>query len=158
MAARTLQSEDLVDLEDAVVVIRDQSGKIQLKQSVDLTGAQTSAGLIAGSFLGGLIGMLFLNPTAGFLLGGVFGASGGALSGSLADYGIDDGFIESLAETIPNNSSALFVLARKARQDKVLAALLRRGEGLKTTLSPDQEKKLRETLEGSAKPAGTAAT
>ena len=36
---RTLQSADLVDLEDAVVVIRDQSGKIQLKQSVDLAGA-----------------------------------------------------------------------------------------------------------------------
>ena len=67
---RTLQSADLVDLEDAVVVIRDQSGKIQLKQSVDLAGAQASAGLIAGTFLGGLIGMLFLNPTAGFLLGG----------------------------------------------------------------------------------------
>jgi uncharacterized membrane protein len=156
---RTLQSEDLVDLEDAVVVIRDQSGKIQLKQSVDLAGAQASAGLIAGTFLGGLIGMLFLNPTAGFLLGGMFGASAGALSGSLADYGIDDDFIESLAETIPNNSSALFVLARKARQDKVLAALSDvGGKILKTSLSPDQEKRLREALEGSAKPAGTTAT
>ena len=53
---RTLQSADLVDLEDAVVVIRDRSGKIQLKQSVDLAGAQASAGLIAGTFLGGLVG------------------------------------------------------------------------------------------------------
>ena len=155
---RTLQSEDLVDLEDAVVVIRDQSGKIQLKQSVDLAGAQASAGLIAGTFLGGLIGMLFLNPTAGFLLGGMFGASAGALSGSLADYGIDDDFIKSLAQTIPNNSSALFVLARKARQDKVLAALSDvGGKILKTSLSPDQEKRLREALEGSAKPAATTA-
>ena len=121
---------DLVDLEDAVVVIRDQSGKIQLGHSVDLAGAQASAGLIAGTFLGGLIGMLFLNPTAGFLLGGMFGASAGALSGSLADYGIDDDSLESLAETIPNNSSALFVLARKARQDKVTGcALGRRRQG-----------------------------
>ncbi len=45
---RTLQSGYLVDLEDAVVVIRDQSGKIQLKQSVDLAGAQASAGLLPG--------------------------------------------------------------------------------------------------------------
>ena len=96
--------------------------------------------------------MLFLNPTAGFLLGGMFGASAGALSGSLADYGIDDDFIESLAETIPNNSSALFVLARKARQDKVLAALSDvGGKVLKTSLSPDQEKRLREALEKSRK-------
>ena len=41
---RTLQSEDLVDLEDAVVVIRDQSGKIQLKQSVDLTARKPRPG------------------------------------------------------------------------------------------------------------------
>ena len=156
---RTLQSEDLVDLGDAVVVIRDQSGKIQLKQSVDLAGAQSSAGLVAGTFLGGLIGMLFLNPTAGFLIGGMFGGSAGALSGSLADYGIDDDFIESLAETIPHNSSALFVLARKARLDKVLPALSDvGGKVLKTSLSPDQEKRLREALEGSAKPAGKSAT
>ena len=32
------------------------------------------------------------------------------------------------------------------------------GKVLKTSLSPDQEKRLREALEGSAKPAGTPAT
>ena len=71
---RAMQSQDLVDLEDAVVVIRDQAGRVQLKQSIDLADLQASSGLLAGSFLGGLIGMLFLNPTAGFLLGDMFGA------------------------------------------------------------------------------------
>jgi uncharacterized membrane protein len=151
---RAMQSNDLVDLEDAVVVIRDQAGKVQLKQSIDLTGAQASSGLIAGTFLGGLIGMLFFNPAAGFLLGGMFGAGAGALSGSLADYGIEDDFIKSMAQTIPNNSSALFILARNARLDKILAQLSDvGGKILKTSLSPEQERKLQEALAAASKVA-----
>ena len=41
----------------------------------------------------------------------------------MTDYGIDDDFIRSLGETIPANSSALFILVRKAQPEKVLAEL-----------------------------------
>src|SRR6185503_19269539 len=81
-----LQREYLIDLEDAVVAIRDPEGKLRLKQSVDLVGVGAGAAL---------------------------GAGAGALSGSLADYGIDDDFIRQIAETLQPNTSALFVLVRK---------------------------------------------
>lgn len=145
-----LKKEYLVDLEDAVVVLRDSEGKVQLKQSVNLTAMGTTSGLLSGSLWGGLVGLLFLNPLAGFAIGGAIGAGVGALSGKLADYGIDDDFIKSLSETIPNDSSALFVLVRKAQPEKVMAEFEGlRGRVLKTSLSPEQEERLAAALAGS---------
>ncbi|SET26761.1 Protein of unknown function [Nitrosospira multiformis] len=60
-----------------------------------------------------------MHPIAGFVLGGALGVGAEALSGSLADYGINDDFIKSLGETIPVNSSALFILVRQAQPEKV---------------------------------------
>jgi uncharacterized membrane protein len=146
-----LRKEYLIDLEDAVVVVRDEGGKIHLKQSINLVSVGATSGFLSGSLWGTLVGLLFLNPLAGFVVGGAFGAGAGALSGSLADYGINDGFIKSVAETIPPNSSALFILVRKAQPERVLAELSGlKGKILRTSLSPDQEKKLQEALEGSS--------
>ena len=147
----SLQKEYLVDLEDAVVVVRDASGKVHLKQSVNLTAIGVTSGLLSGGICGGLVGLLFLNPLAGFAIGGAIGAGAGALSGSLSDYGIDDNFIKSLGETIPNNSSALFVLIRKVQPEKVMAELHGlQGRVIKTSLSPEQEEKLRQALSPAA--------
>jgi uncharacterized membrane protein len=146
---RALRSQNLLDLDDAVVVVRDEKGEINLKQSINLTHYDASAGLLSGGLLGAMVGLVFLNPAAGFLIGGMIGAGAGALSGSLSDYGIPDDFIRSLAETIPVNSSALFILARKVQPEKILAELSDvKGKVLRTTLSPDQEKRLREALAG----------
>lgn len=151
-----LKKEYLIDLEDAVVVIRDEAGKVHLKQSINLTTAGATTGFVSGSLWGTLVGLLFLNPFAGFVLGGAIGVGAGALSGSLSDYGINDDFIKSLGETIPVNSSALFILVRKAQPEKVLAELAGvKGKVLRTSLSPDQEKKLQEALSDSTTPAST---
>ena len=151
-----LKREYLIDIEDAVVVVRDEAGKVHLKQSINLVSAGATTGFLSGSMWGTLVGLLFLNPIAGFVLGGAFGVGAGALSGSLSDYGINDDFIKSLSETIPVNSSALFILVRKAQPEKVLAELSGvRGKVLRTSLSPDQEKKLQEALQGSTAPATT---
>lgn len=142
-----LQKEYLIDLADAVVVIRQPDGKINLKQSINLVSAGAASGGISGALWGTLVGMLFLNPLAGFAVGGLAGAGAGALSGSLADYGIDDSFIRSLAEKLKPDSSALFLLVRKAQPEKVLADLSQfKGEIIRTSLSPDQETHLQEAI------------
>jgi uncharacterized membrane protein len=136
---RKLQSEYLIDLEDAVVAVKDATGKVKLHQAVNLT----TAGAVSGGFWGSLIGLIFLNP----LLGLAVGATAGAVSGALTDLGINDDFMKELAATMTNGSSALFVLVRKATPDKVLEEI--KGTGgkiLKTSLSHDDEAKLQAAL------------
>jgi uncharacterized membrane protein len=146
-----LEKEYLVDLEDAVVAIRQPDGKVNLKQSVSMIGVTTASGGLYGAMWGTLVGLLFLNPLAGFAVGGLIGAGTGALSGSLIDYGIDDKFIRSLAETLQPNSSAMFMLVRKVQPEKVLAELSQfRGRVLRSSLSPDQEARLNAALSGTA--------
>ena len=134
-----LESEYLIELADAVVVTKDETGKVDLHQAVNLT----ATGAVAGGFWGSLIGLLFLNP----LLGLAAGAAAGALSGRFSDYGIPDGQMRELAATFTPGTAALFVLVRKFTADKVTADLARYGGTvLRTSLSQDEENKLRESL------------
>jgi len=136
---RKLQKDYLIDLEDAVVAVKNEKGKVKLHQAVNLT----AAGAVGGGFWGSLIGLIFLNP----LLGAAVGAAAGAVSGALTDVGVDDKFMKELAATMTPGTSVLFVLVRKATVDKVLEEM--KGTGgkiLKTSLSHDNEEKLQAAI------------
>ena len=144
---RSLQVEHLIDLEDACVVERDKDGKVHIKQAVNLTALGAARGGSWGALWGTLVGILFLNPLAGMAIGAVAGAGAGALSGSLTDYGINDDFVRKLGETIPVNSSALFVLVKSVTEDKVLTEIEPyKPRVLKTSLSNEDETRLKAAL------------
>jgi uncharacterized membrane protein len=139
-----LQKDYLIDMEDAVVAVKDAKGKVKLHQAVNLT----AAGAVSGGFWGSLIGLIFLNP----LLGLAVGATAGAVSGALTDVGIDDRFMKDLATSMKPGSSVLFVLVRKSTPDKVLDHI--KGTGgkvLKTSLSHEDEAKLQAALSAAKK-------
>lgn len=149
-----LSREYLIDLDDAVVAVRADDGKVRLKQSVNLIGVSAATSGIYGALWGGLIGLLFLSPAAGMLIGGAVGAGGGALAGSLADYGINDDLIKEIAATIQPGSSALFLLVRRAQPEKVLAEFENSGGVvIRSSLSPEQEARLGEALSSAASQA-----
>jgi uncharacterized membrane protein len=136
-----MQKEYLIEMEDVVVVTKDDNDKVKLHQAVNLT----ASGAVGGSFWGMLIGVLFLNPLAGAAVG----AGAGALSGKLADIGINDKFMKDLGETFTTGTSALCVLVRKATPDKVLEGLKGfKGKVIQTSLTKDKEEELRKVLEG----------
>jgi uncharacterized membrane protein len=148
---RSLQKEHLIDLEDACVVERDKDGKVHIKQAVNMTALGAARGGGMGALWGTLVGLLFLNPLAGMVIGAAAGAGTGALSGSLIDYGINDDFVKKLGETIPVDSSALFVLVKSVTEDKVLAEIEQyKPRLLKTSLSNEDEAKLKAALSKAA--------
>jgi uncharacterized membrane protein len=139
LALLKMQRDYLIDLEDAVVVVRDENGKVKLRQLYNLT----VAGMASGGFWGALIGLIFLNPLFGFAIG----AAAGAISGALRDVGIDDNFMKQLGQTLKPGTAALFVLIRRMTPDKVLEEIQKFGGTLiKTNLSNENEAKLREAL------------
>jgi uncharacterized membrane protein len=141
-ALAKMQKQYIIEMEDAVVVTKDEKGKVKLHQAMNLT----VAGAASGGFWGMLLGLIFLNP----LLGWAAGAGMGALSGKLSDIGIDDKMMKELAESFTEGDSALFVLVRKATPDKVLEGLKEfagKGKVLKTSLKQDSEEALRAVLE-----------
>ena len=151
IALLKMQNEYLIDLADAVVVVRDESGKVKLRQMYNLT----ASGALSGGFWGMLVGMLFLNPLFGFAVG----AGAGALSGTLTDLGINDGVMRKLAETLKPGTAALCVLVHQMTPDKVLEEIQPfGGTVIKTNLSHEDESKLREALAATQVPAATAAT
>jgi uncharacterized membrane protein len=148
---RSLKKENLIDLEDACVVVHDDAGAVQVKQAVNLVSIGAASGASTGMLIGALAGLLVLNPLAGMAMGGLAGAGFGALSGSLADYGINDEFIKDLGKNIPKGSSALFVLIKSSTPDKILPEIQPfNPRVLKTSLSKKQEEQLRAALEGKA--------
>jgi uncharacterized membrane protein len=136
---RKMKKDYLIDIDDAVVAVKDEKGKVSLNQSF----STTRSGAISGGFWGALIGLLFLNP----ILGMVIGASAGAVSGALTDVGINDGFMKELAETMKPGSSVLFAMVRKPSPDRVLDEL--KGTGgkvLRTNLSHEDEARLQQAI------------
>lgn len=143
-----LQSEYLIKLEDAVVVTRPAADDIQLHQAMNLT----AAGALGGTFWGTLVGLLFLNP----LVGAAVGAGSGALAGYLSDYGVNDDFMREVGQKVTPGGSAVFLLVREMTADKVLDRIKdfhKRGRVIQSSLSNEDEARLREALSDANSPA-----
>ena len=145
-----LTAEHVIELEDAVVVDRDENGKIKLHQ----VRSPAARGAMGGALWGGLIGFLFLAP----LLGMAIGAAAGGASGAMVDAGVNDDFMRQLGQKLPNGGAALIVLVRQVTPDKVLPQISEYGgEVLQTSLDDESETRLREVLESGAG-AGSSAS
>ncbi len=136
-----LQREGFVELEDAVVVVKEQDGKARFHQM----HRPARKGGIAGSITGLIVGSILLNP----LIGAAFGAVTGALSAALTDIGVDDQFMKDLSQKFNPGCSALFTLVRRADPEKVGEAFLGfGGKVLVNSVSKEREAAIQAFLDG----------
>jgi uncharacterized membrane protein len=134
-----LQTEKVIELEDMVVVTRDDKGKVKLHQAI----SPGSAGAAGGAVWGGLIGLIFLAP----LLGMAVGALSGGLAGKATDVGVDDKFMKELGANLEGGNAALIVLVRRSTPDKVIPRISQYGGHIiQSSLSNEREDELRGAL------------
>ena len=114
---KDLEKQKLVELDDAVVVVKDADGEVKVKETTDLTKAKGAA---KGGTLGLVVGLMLGGPIGGVLLG----AAAGALASRKVDLGIPKGKIDLLVQEMVNGSSALFVQGTSKREGVMRAAML----------------------------------
>jgi len=137
-----MQHEHLVDLEEAVVVVHKENGNVKLHHVTHFTIPVA----LGGGFVGSLVGLILINPALA-LFGLVAGTGLGAVIGSLKEVGIEEKFMKDLASHLKPGTSALFIVAKKAKPEAILKELEKFGGNvLQTSLKHDDEDKLRAAL------------
>jgi uncharacterized membrane protein len=114
-ALKKAQSGGHLKIDDAAVIVKQESGKVEIKNQMD-TGVKWGA--VTGGVLGLLLASVFF-PLAGIAIG----ALSGALIGKSLDLGVDKKFVKDVTETLKPGSSALFVIGSSGDPAVVLGAL-----------------------------------
>jgi uncharacterized membrane protein len=133
------QKSDLITLDDSAIVVRDEEGKLHVKNEVD---RGVKIGALWGSLIGLLIGGLFF-PFWGLAMG----VLGGAAIGRMVGDHVGQDFVKEVGETMQPGSSAIFYIFRQGDVDAAVAALRPyKGKVVHTTLSTEAEESLRGEL------------
>ena len=144
-----MQKEYLIELGDAVVAMKDESGRIKLNQLFQPVARATAPRM----FWGPLIELLFMIPRAGTAVD----IASGALRGWFAELGINDEFIKQVSRTLQSGNAALFLLIRKMTTDKVLGTLRGAGTVMRSSFDETREAALQAALTGVRAATGKAA-
>ena len=145
---QTLQRDYIVELNGLALVTVDAEGKNHVETPSKIVGVSAASGALWGT----LLGILFLVPVVGMLVGGALGA----LFGSLDKSGIDNAFRARVQSMLSPGKAAVVVMASKITEDKFASAMQQYGgEVLQTSLSEADERELAAELGGQAPGSST---
>lgn len=129
-----------IKLDDSAVVVKDEEGKIHIKNELD---SGVKVGAIGGSLIGLLIFGIFA-PLGGIIIG----ALGGGIIGSLVHKGVSKSFVKDVSEALKPGTSAIFFIVHDADVDYAMALMREyKGKVIQTTLPKELEDELRAEVE-----------
>ena len=138
-ALKKARSGGHLKIDDAAVIVKQESGKVEVKNQLD---KGVKGGAVGGGALGLLLAGVFF-PLAGLAIGAI----GGALVGKALDMGVDKKFVKDVTETLKPGSSALFVIGSSDEPAVVMGALRPfQGTVYQATVSTEAFEALREAL------------
>jgi uncharacterized membrane protein len=138
-ALKKVQSEGQLHIDDAAVIVKNEDGKVDVKN-------QTSSAAKWGAFGGSVLGLLLMGvffPLAGLAIGAI----SGALIAQSLNLGVDQKFVKDVTETLKPGMSALFVIGSQANVAVVASALTPfKGTIYQTSIDGDKLEALKDAL------------
>ncbi len=99
------EKDHLIEVEDAVLITKDQQGKVHVKEYKDFT---TRRGAITGGAIGVVVGAVLGGPVGAAIAAGLVGGAAGAFVGKAVDFGIPKDRIEYVGESLDAGKAAVF--------------------------------------------------
>jgi uncharacterized membrane protein len=115
---RELEKQEIIDLVNAAVMIKDDNGKVSIKETQDVSGGKGAA---FGAVVGGVIGLL--GGPLGVAVGAAVGAAAGGITANKIDMGFPDDTLKELSESLKPGTSAIVALIQHQWVDRVVEEL-----------------------------------
>jgi uncharacterized membrane protein len=131
-----LDREGALQLDGAALAYRREDGRVELVQPMRLA----PAGAASGAAVGGVLGLLLVEP----VLFAAVGAAAGAVGAELSALGLNQWFLRQVGETLEPGRAALFAVVSDAGDpERAIQALRPLGPRvLRTTLDDAAEQRL----------------
>jgi uncharacterized membrane protein len=131
-----LDREGALQLDGAALAYRREDGRVELVQPMRLV----PAGAASGAAVGGVLGLLLVEP----VLFAAVGAAAGAVGAELSALGLNQWFLRQVGETLEPGRAALFAVVSDAGDpERAIQALRPLGPRvLRTTLDDTAEQRL----------------
>jgi uncharacterized membrane protein len=144
MAMTRISAAGHLGMKDAVLVVKDDDGKVHVRETTDPQPARAAA---SGAMLAGFLGLLIAGPV-GWLAGLGIGAGAGAVTAHFVDLGIPDAWVDWFRDAVQEGTATVVVLADQVDM-RVLEPEVHRFAGAKlvhTTLPVDALTRLQAAL------------
>ena len=118
-AMSRLASRGSLRLRDAVIVSKDATGDVKVRETIDPQPGRTAA---SGAIWSGLLGLIIGGPV-GWIAGLGIGAGAGAITAKVIDLGIPDEWVDWFREAVRSGTTTVVILAEdldvRALEDEV---------------------------------------